>query len=168
MPQIKAAERWVSSGWSILCIEDASHLSEECQELADYLRNKFTRMQDDQAQIESVSIWFSLPPVKIRIRLSVIACCSAFPVSVPSHPSGTQRGGASGIVIKFFRKNRQRLERIDLYIKASSAFRWAAIWKQYRWTAKMYPYHIQCIADCVSNHDGHLLINSACSVARPS
>ncbi|WP_227056966.1 sigma 54-interacting transcriptional regulator, partial [[Clostridium] scindens] len=53
----KAAERGLleEADEGILCIEDASHLSEECQEkLADYLsRNKFTRMQDDQAQIES-------------------------------------------------------------------------------------------------------------------
>lgn len=105
----KAAERGLleEADEGILCIEDASHLSEECQEkLADYLsRNKFTRMQDDQAQIES----------RVHLILStsedphtaVIACCSAFLLSVPSHPfRNATRRSVWNSLLNFFRKNR--------------------------------------------------------------
>lgn len=115
----KAAERGLleEADEGILCIEDASHLSEECQEkLADYLsRNKFTRMQDDRAQIES----------RVHLILSTsedphTAFCHSLLLSIPvicSIPSFQERNEEERLefVIKFFQEEQARLER-TIYI----------------------------------------------------
>lgn len=101
----------------ILCIQNASNLSEECQEkLADYLaRSKFTRVHDDQAQIEA----------KVQIILSTsedphTVFCHNLLLSIPvicTIPSFQKRNEEERLefVIKFFQEEQLRLER-SIYI----------------------------------------------------